>query len=96
MTVDDFVDVTQRVIARDGFEDYIPALVLPQRSHVIVLEGIPSGVNVDTAARAWAARESEDREDFFLSFKADRHHFKVVARLAGLYRECVVTVSSRE
>ena len=41
MTIDDFIAMTRRVIARDGFDDYLPTLVLPERRHIAVLEGMP-------------------------------------------------------
>jgi hypothetical protein len=35
--------MTRRIIAKDGFEEYLPTLMLPQRRHVTVLEGLPLG-----------------------------------------------------
>jgi hypothetical protein len=43
MTIDDFIAMTRRIIAKDGFEEYLPTLMLPQRRHVTVLEGLPLG-----------------------------------------------------
>jgi len=94
MTVDDFVAMTQRVITRDGFDGYLPTLVLPAHRHISVLEGMPADVNVETAARDWALRDSKSNEDYFLAFKVDDHHFKVVARLGGVTSERAVVVEA--
>lgn len=53
MTIDDFIAMTQRIIEKDGFDGYLPTLVLPARNHISVLEGIPSNVDVEAAARQW-------------------------------------------
>jgi len=94
MTVDDFVAMTRRVIARDGFDGYLPTLVLPARRHICVLEGMPANVDADTAARDWALRDSKSNEDYFLAFKVDDRHFKAVARLDGVTSERVVVVEA--
>ncbi len=85
MTIDDFIGMTQRIIAQDGFEDFLPTLVLPDSQQVAVLEGVPVTVtvNVETAARNWADRKAGAGEDYFLACKSDPAHFKVVARVKG-------------
>jgi hypothetical protein len=82
MTIDDFIAMTKRVICNDGFEGYLPTLVLPARRHVAALEGIPADVDVEAAAKKWANSEAAD-EDYFLAFKIDSAHFKVIARVGG-------------
>jgi hypothetical protein len=83
MTIDDFIAMTRRIIAKDGFEGYLPTLVLPDRRHVAVLEGVPPDVDVEAAAKKWALQKSEPEEDYFLAFKIDSAHFKVIARSEG-------------
>jgi hypothetical protein len=83
MTIDDFIAMTRRIIAKDGFDDYMPTLVLPDRQHVAVLEGVPPDVDVEVAAKEWAGRKTEPDEDYFLAFKLDPAHFKVIARSNG-------------
>jgi hypothetical protein len=83
MTIEDFIAMTRRIVARDGFDGYLPTLVLPGRRHVAVLEGVPPEVDVETAAKKWAAEKCEPGEDYFLAFKLDSAHFKVIARSDG-------------
>ncbi len=75
--------MTQRVIARDGFDGYLPTACYPRRREVVVLEGAPQGVTVEPELVAWAARRVEEGEEFLLAFKCDDSHFKVV-RVAGM------------
>ena len=73
--------MTKHILEKDGLDGYLPTLVLPARDHIMVLEGIPQDVDVETAAREWASRSARANEDFFLAFKLDDCHFKVVTRL---------------
>lgn len=82
MTPDQFAQMTQRIVARDGFDGYLPTACYPVRREVAVLEGMPNGVNVEAEAVAWAARRAEVGEEFLVAFKYDDAHFKVV-RFAG-------------
>jgi hypothetical protein len=94
MTIDDFIAMTRRIIAKDGFEEYLPTLVLPERRHVTVLEGMPSDVDPETASREWATSEAGENEDYFLAVKIDPVRFKVVARLGGVEQERVATAEA--
>ena len=78
VTADDFIAMTRRIIDKERFEEYLPTLLLPARHHIAVLEGVPG--EVDRAATAWAAGTVDGGEDFFLAFKIDATHFKVIAR----------------
>lgn len=92
MTVDDFIAMTRRVIARDGFERYVPTLVLPKRRHIAVLEGMPPDVDVEAAAKKWARGKVNADEDYLLAFKLDAAHFKVIARLGSSEQQRVAAV----
>jgi hypothetical protein len=39
--IESFVAITHRVIARDGFDEYLPTLMLPATHDLLVLEGAP-------------------------------------------------------
>ena len=82
MTPDQFARMTQRVIARGGFEGYLPTACYPLRRELVVLEGAPQAVTVESELVAWAARRVEEGEEFLVAFKCDDSHFKVV-RVAG-------------
>lgn len=94
MTIDDFIAMTRRIIAKDGFDEYLPTLVLPGRRHVTVLEGMPPDVDAEAASRKWATSKAGENEDYFLAFKIDPARFKVVARLRGVEQECVAAAEA--
>lgn len=87
MTIDDFIAMTRRIIAKDGIENYLPTLVLPDRRLITVLEGMPPDVDVEAASRTWASDQAGENEDYFLAFTIDAARFKVVARLGGVEHE---------
>ena len=92
-SLNNFVAMTQRIIAKDGFDGYLPTLVLPARRHVAVLEGVPDHVDVEAAARRWA-EDKAGPDDFQLAYKVDARHFKAVERVAGEIEERVVAVEA--
>jgi hypothetical protein len=90
MTTDAFIRMTQNVIAKDGFEDYLPTLVLIGRPAVLALQGVPDTVDLEKASREWAAKNvGESSEDYFLAFKINPREFKVVTRIGGVIEEKV-------
>jgi hypothetical protein len=89
MTTDDFIAMTQRIIAQDGFDDYLPTLVLPDSARLFVLEGIPPDVDHDFAARRWVAKKVGPGDNYFLAFKISATQFRVVVRIAGNVEERV-------
>jgi hypothetical protein len=94
--IQQFITVTQRFIQRNGFDDYEPTLVLPQRKDIRLLQGVPPDVDMEAAATDWATRATDAEEDFFLAFKTDESHFKVIARIKGeVYEElCQVALAA--
>ena len=92
--IDQFIAMTRRVIDRDGFEGYQPTLLLPQRKDIRILEGVPPDVDIEAAAANWAKRAVDAEEDFFLAFKADAEHFKVIARVKGERYEALCPVQA--
>ena len=88
-TVDDFAAITRRVIERDGFDDYLPTALYPTRKHVVVLEGVPAGADIEPIALAWAASGAIGDEELLVAFKVDSSKFKVVRRHLGRQEEGV-------
>jgi hypothetical protein len=82
-TIDEFARITRNVIARDGFDDYLPTALYPARTQVVVLEGVPEGVDVERIALDWAAEGAIDDEEFLVAFKVDPTRFKVIRRHSG-------------
>ena len=80
-----FAAITRRVIARDGFEGYLPTALFPARKHVVVLEGVPEGEPLETVALAWALSNAAGGEEFLVAFKVSPTHFKVIRRVGLEY-----------
>ena len=80
---DQFVKMTQRVIAEDGIANYLPTLLLPQTRQVRVLDDVGSGDEESLRIGEWLAEQVGPDEDFLVAFKVDDAHFMVVGRTGG-------------
>jgi hypothetical protein len=92
--IDEFIAMTQRITQREGFEGYLPTLLLPAKKDVRVLEDVPPEVDIEVAATKWAAMSVEPNEDFLLAFKINETSFKVVSRINGNNHENICNVQS--
>jgi hypothetical protein len=70
MTIEMFAEITLSIIARDGFDGFLPTACNPARRHVAVLQGVPAGVDVERAALDWASRKAEADEEYLVAFKS--------------------------
>lgn len=82
-TVAEFVRVTRRVIARDGFAGFLPTAVYPDRSAVVVLDRVPDGGDLEPLCVRWAASGAIANEEFLVAFKIGPTQFRVVHRLGS-------------
>ena len=89
VTVDEFAKITRRVIATDGFDDYLPTALYPSRNHVVVLEGVPESSDLEPIAVAWAAKGAIGNEEFLVAFKVGSAKFKIIRRYSGGQEERV-------
>ena len=80
MTLNEFAEITRRVIARDGFDGYLPTAYFPARRHVAVLEGVPEGADTEKVALRWATDKADGSEEYLVAFRIDANRFKVVRR----------------
>jgi hypothetical protein len=90
--IDQFIEITKTIIEGEGFEGFLPTLLLPRQKVVRVLDDVPEHRRDEQVAVEWASSIAADDEDYFLAFKLDTDHFKVIARLDGQRREQVVRV----
>ena len=81
--------MTQRVIASDGFDEYLPTACYPQRRVLRVLEGTPNVVDLEAIALDWALAAAEGEEEVLVAFKVDSERFKVIRRASGQTEQCV-------
>ena len=80
--LDQFVKMTQRIIAEDGFDNYLPTLLLPATREVRVLDQV-EGDGESLGITEWLSEQVGQDEDFLVAFKAGDAHFMVVGRLGG-------------
>lgn len=85
--IDEFIEITYRVIAKDGFDEYIPTMLLPISKEVLVLEDVPEYVNIDITVSKWIERKAKNGKDFIVAYKINNNHFKVIARINGNMEE---------
>ncbi len=80
-----FAEITRRVIARDGFDGYLPTVCVPARKHISVLESIPPEKldHVREIAIAWAEKKAKPDEEYFLAYKEGADSFRVVHHFSG-------------
>ena len=81
MTLDEFAVVTQGVIAREGFAEFQPTAVYPERDHIRGGADFPATVPESHIFR-WGAEEQRDGEEMLLAFKVDDSHFKIIRQIA--------------
>ncbi len=86
MTLDEFATITQRVIARDGFDGFQPTACIPSRKELAVLAGVPPSVDIEAAATSWAVKKAGPNEEVLVAFPISSTQFKIV-RIAGSDRE---------
>ena len=94
--MDAFAAMTQRVIADDGFAQYLPTACYPDRRVLRVLEGAPESVDLERIALDWALDAAEGDEEVLVAFRVDAMHFKVVRRAEGAAEHRVYAVDSSD
>lgn len=95
-TVDEFASITRNVIARDGFDDYLPTALYPNRKEVVVLEGVPEGSDLEPIVLTWASKAALGDEEFLVAFKVASTKFKVIRRHSGRQEEKVFDVTGKD
>jgi hypothetical protein len=85
--VDTFVEITHRIIAGQGFDGFLPTLLLPATKKILALEGAPEDGTLPAIARRWAEENAGADADFVVVFRSDDRHFDVIARIEGRMSE---------
>ena len=91
--IDNFIAMTRRIILRDGFEQYLPTIVLPALKDVRVLEGVPAEADMKAVIAEWVLKVAGPTQDFVAAYKAHKGHFFVFARVDGVMHERLCSVS---
>jgi len=86
MTPSDFAEITQRVIADQGFDEFQPTACFPTRRNIRALAGVPADKDIKTVVIEWAREIADPGEEFLVAFKTSHNTFKVI-RLVGTLEE---------
>lgn len=86
MTIDEYAAITKRVIARDGFEDFLPTACYPRKREIRALTGLRTDGDIETAVLKWTEEHASEGEEFLVAFKSGAAEFTVI-RQNGRQRE---------
>lgn len=78
MTTNEFAVITNRVIAKEGFEEFQPTACYPERREVKTLAGLPADIDPEEVVLDWAFRGADNDEEFLVAFKISDDCFRVV------------------
>lgn len=84
MTLDDFSEVTQRIIATQGFADFRPTACFPGRRELRVLSELPPGQDAEVSAMDWARGLAKPDEEFLIAVKVSPVSFKVTRAVGAM------------
>ena len=95
MSVDDFIAAQLQLIRDGDSNEYLPTLWVeaPTQVRVNVLTDECDEGELETVAREWASNLAHEH-DYFLAFKVDETHLKVVTSVGTIAREQVVAIGS--
>ncbi len=95
MLLEDFAEITQRVIRKDGFDGFLPTLCLPEQKHITVLEGVPDEKQpeIRSISLEWARRKAGEQEEFLLALREDEASFRIIRSFRGEICERVFPVA---
>ncbi len=92
MQPSDFAAITRNVIAKQGFDEFLPTACLPMRREIRALASLPPDIDVEVAALQWATSLVASGEEFLVAFKISPTQFKVVRHVGGASESEVFTV----
>jgi hypothetical protein len=78
MRIDEFASITRRVIANEGFDDFVPVACYPQRSEIRALTDLPDDNNLETEILNWAAQHATKGEEYLVAYKSGASEFTII------------------
>jgi hypothetical protein len=69
MEIDAIASITRRIADDNGWDGFLPTLIDPDSRTVLVLEGIPVGIEHKKAAVDWMQSKSSSQAVVFLAYK---------------------------
>jgi hypothetical protein len=86
MKIDEFASITRRVIASDGFDDFLPTACYPKRSEVRAFIDLPEDIEPEPKIIKWAGQHAGKGEEFLVAYKSGPAEFTII-RQKGDKRE---------
>lgn len=70
MTLEDFADMTIKVIREDGIANYLPILAYPDTLKIHAIQGIPDDVDHRGAIQDVIRRSGDEKREFFFGVRS--------------------------
>ena len=70
MTLQDFTDVTLKVVREDGIPDYLPTFAFPDTKQIRTIQGIPAEVDHRDAIQNVVRRSGYEKKEFFFGVRS--------------------------
>ena len=83
-----FIETTYEVIREEGFDDYLPTLLLPDQRKIFVLESEFNGDNHETPVDDWVAEKSVRKIIFWSRTKWTPS----TSKLSAVWMACATSV----
>lgn len=83
MTLEEFAQLTKRVIENQGLTEFEPTACFPQRRDIQVLVGLPAGADVESEVVRWAIAKSQPGEEFLVAFRVSEEAIKMTRFESG-------------
>ena len=93
MTLDDFANMTLKIVREQGLGDYLPTGCFLEQKKLLVLEAVPASMDTEAAARSWARSIAQPEECYFLAYRHSETSFKVVQIVGEQVTEKIMTLS---
>jgi hypothetical protein len=91
MEITAFAEMTYEVLKETPLDRYIPTLCLPERGHILALQGVPDEeeARLREIALEWAEATAKTGEEFLVAFRDGDGYFRVIRRAEGAIKEAL-------
>ena len=95
MTLEEFSQLTKRVIESQGLTEFEPTACFPQRRDIQVLVDLPADADVETEVVRWATARSQPGEEFLVAFRVSENAIKMTRFESGQSESQVISLPQR-
>ncbi len=96
MTLQDFADITMKVIREDGIADYLPTFALPDTQQIRAIQGIPAEVDHCDAIQNVVRRSGYETREFFFEVRSASQEITVGHFRPGLPPEFMIITETAD